>query len=93
MSANDGAFTAAFLLEMARVLARRTNSLSYWLVFFDGEEPLKRWSITDGLYGSRHFAQELSAQGTSNQVRALILVDMIADAHLDITAKLTQHPG
>jgi glutaminyl-peptide cyclotransferase len=84
VGANDGGSSAAFLLEMARVLARRKNSLSYWLVFFDGEEALQRWSNTDGLYGSRHFAQELSAQGTLNQVRALILVDMIGDAHLDI---------
>ena len=81
---NDGGSSAAFLLEMARVLVRRKNSLTYWLVFFDGEEALQRWSNTDGLYGSRHFAQELSAQGTLNQVRALILVDMIGDAHLDI---------
>jgi Zn-dependent M28 family amino/carboxypeptidase len=84
VGANDGGSSAAFLLEMARVLARRMNPLSYWLVFFDGEEAVQRWSTTDGLYGSRHFAQELSAQGTLNRVRALILVDMIADAHLDI---------
>jgi Zn-dependent M28 family amino/carboxypeptidase len=83
VGANDGGSSAAFLLEMARVLARRKNSLSYWLVFFDGEEALQRWSNTDGLYGSRHFAQKLSAQGTLNRVRALILVDMIADARLD----------
>jgi Zn-dependent M28 family amino/carboxypeptidase len=84
VGANDGGSSAAFLLEMARVLAQRKNSLTYWLVFFDGEEALQRWSNTDGLYGSRHFAQELSAQGILNRVRALILVDMIADAHLDI---------
>jgi len=84
VGANDGASSAAFLLEMARVLARRNNRLIYWLVFFDGEEALQGWSATDGLYGSRRFAQELSAQGTSDLVRALILVDMIADAHLDI---------
>jgi len=44
---------------MARVLARRRNSLSYWLIFFDGEEALQQWSDTDGLYGSRHFAEEI----------------------------------
>jgi len=84
VGANDGGSSAAFLLEMARVLARRGNNVTYWLVFFDGEEALQRWSNTDGLYGSRHFAQELSAQDTLKQVQALILVDMIADAHLDI---------
>jgi Zn-dependent M28 family amino/carboxypeptidase len=84
VGANDGGSSAAFLLEMARVLARRKNSLSYWLVFFDGEEAVHRWSATGGLYGSRQFVEELSTQGALNQVRALILVDMIADAHLDI---------
>jgi hypothetical protein len=53
VGANDGASSAAFLVEMARVLARRKNSITYWLVFFDGEEALQRWSNTDGLYGSR----------------------------------------
>jgi hypothetical protein len=62
VGANDGGSSAAFVLEMARVLSRRRNSLSYWLVFFDGEEALQRWSNKDGLYGSRHLAQELSAQ-------------------------------
>ena len=62
VGANDGGSSAAFLLEMARVLARRKNPLSYWLVFLDGEEAPQRWSNKDGLYGSRHLAQELSAQ-------------------------------
>ena len=62
----------------------RTQRSAGFLQHSDGEEALQRWSYTDGLYGSRHFAHELSAQGTLNQVRALILVDMIADAHLDI---------
>jgi Zn-dependent M28 family amino/carboxypeptidase len=84
VGANDGGSSAAFLLEMARVLARRRNLLSYWLVFFDGEEALQQWSNTDGLYGSPHFAQEISAQGTLKQIGALIVVDMIGDAHLDI---------
>jgi Zn-dependent M28 family amino/carboxypeptidase len=81
---NDGGSSVAFLVEMARVLAPRKNSPSCWLVFFDGEEALQRWSKTDGLYGSRHLAHELSAQGTLDHVRAVILVDMIADAHLDL---------
>ena len=84
VGANDGGSSAAFLVEMARVLARRNSRLNYWLVFFDGEEALQRWSKTDGLYGSRHLAHELAAQGTLNHVRAVILVDMIADAHLDL---------
>jgi glutaminyl-peptide cyclotransferase len=92
VGANDGASSAAFLLEMARVLGRRRNGLTYWLVFFDGEEALQRWSPADGLYGSRHFAQELSAEGILQQVRAAILVDMIADAHLNIRRETHSTP-
>jgi glutaminyl-peptide cyclotransferase len=84
VGANDGGSSAAFLLEMARVLARRTNKLTYWLVFFDGEEAVQCWSATDGLYGSRHFAQKIATQRLESRVKAVIVVDMIADAHLDI---------
>ena len=61
VGANDGGSSAAFLLEMARVLGRRRNRLTYWLVFFDGEEVLKEWSARDSLYGSRHMAEHLGA--------------------------------
>src|SRR5580692_3254839 len=54
VGANDGGSSTALLLELARVLARRKNRLTYWLVFFDGEEALRQWSSTDSLYGSRH---------------------------------------
>src|SRR5579859_5221122 len=84
VGANDGGSSAAFLLEMARVLAHRKNKLTYWLVFFDGEEALKQWSPSDSLYGSRHLAEKLAAEGMLNPVRALILVDMVADRHLNI---------
>ena len=88
VGANDGGSSAAFLLEMARVLARRRNKFTYWLVFFDGEEALKQWSANDSLYGSRHLADRLAADGTLSKVKALILVDMIADRHLDILREL-----
>jgi hypothetical protein len=84
VGANDGGSSTAFLMEMARVLARRANQLTYWVVFFDGEEAIKKWSSTDGLYGSRHLSASLGADGTLLRVRAVIVVDMIADAHLDI---------
>ncbi len=82
--ANDGGSSCAFLLELARVLARRKNNLTYWLVFFDGEEAMREWSATDGLYGSRHLVQKLTASGDLGRIRALILVDMIADVRLNI---------
>ena len=84
VGANDGGSSTALLLELARVLAGRKNRLTYWVVFFDGEEALQQWSETDSLYGSRHMAEQLAADGRLKNLRALILVDMVAGRHLDI---------
>jgi glutaminyl-peptide cyclotransferase len=84
VGANDGGSSAAFLLEMARVLAQRKNGFTYWLVFFDGEEAFEEFTETDGLYGSRHLVQKLTSDGELSRIEALILVDMIGDAHLNI---------
>jgi Zn-dependent M28 family amino/carboxypeptidase len=84
VGANDGGSSTAFLIELARVLAMRKNHLTYWLVFFDGEEAFKDFSDTDGLYGSRHLVQKLAATGELSRIEALIVVDMVADANLDI---------
>jgi Zn-dependent M28 family amino/carboxypeptidase len=80
VGANDGGSSAALLLEMSRVLSRFTC----WLVFFDGEEALKQWSPSDSLYGSRHLAEKLLREGKLGQIKALILVDMVADRRLNI---------
>ena len=66
MGANDGGASAAFLLETAHLLARRGNTPTCWLVFFDGEEAMRRWSATDGPYSSRPFVQEFSTHGALN---------------------------
>lgn len=84
VGANDGGSSAAFLIEMARVLAHRKNDLTYWLVFFDGEEAFREFTATDGLYGSRHLVEKLTASGELARIEAMILVDMIGDARLNI---------
>lgn len=84
VGANDAGSSAAFLLELARLLGRRKNPLTYWLVFFDGEEALVHWSDIDSRYGSRHLVEKLASAGELGRVQAMILVDMIADAKLDI---------
>jgi Zn-dependent M28 family amino/carboxypeptidase len=84
VGANDGGSSAAFLLELARELRPTQHKLTYWLVFFDGEEAIQTWSDTDSLYGSRHLAAKLTQEGELSRIQAMILVDMIADAHLDI---------
>ena len=92
VGANDGASSAAFLLELARWLGHRKSLVTYWLVFFDGEEALRQWSATDSVYGSRHLVQKLAADGQLNRVQAMILVDMIADARLDIHREANSTP-
>jgi Zn-dependent M28 family amino/carboxypeptidase len=92
VGANDGGSSAAELLGLARVLCRRSHVLTYWLVFFDGEEALERWSQTDSLYGSRHLAEELATDGRLAKVRALILVDMVAGQRLHILKESNSTP-
>jgi glutaminyl-peptide cyclotransferase len=92
VGANDGGSSAAFLMELARCLAHRKRMLTYWLVFFDGEEAVERWSAADGLYGSRHLVQKLSVSGELSRLEALILVDMIGDARLGIKREYNSTP-
>ena len=92
VGANDGASSAALLLELARALRGQKHALTYWLVFFDGEEAVRQWSDTDSVYGSRHLVQKLSSQGELGRIQAMILVDMIGDAHLDIARDSASTP-
>ena len=65
-----------------------------WMVLFDGEEAQReQWGGTDNDYGSRHLVQRLSAEGELNRVKALLLVDMIGDAKLDIRQDPERHHG
>ena len=86
VGANDGGSSNGVLLEMARVLALRPKlAAQVELVFFDGEEAYVAFTETDGLYGSRHFAKELVADGRAKQFRGGILFDMVGDRELTIT--------
>ncbi len=86
VGANDGGSSTGVLLELARVLAQRPDlAQKVELVFFDGEEAYEAFSETDGLYGSRHFANDLVAQGRTKQFRGGLLLDMVGDRLLTIT--------
>lgn len=84
VGANDGGSSTGLMLELARVLAARKNTFTIWIVFFDGEEPFKDWSQTDGLYGSRHLVARWKASGELARIRAMILADMVGDRDLQI---------
>jgi glutaminyl-peptide cyclotransferase len=86
VGANDGGSSTGVLLELARVFAQRPDlARKVQLVFFDGEEAYEAFTETDGLYGSRHFAKELAAQGRAKSFRGGILFDMVGDRSLKIT--------
>jgi hypothetical protein len=86
VGANDGGSSTGLLIEMARVLALSPAlAAKIELLFFDGEEAFENFTATDGLYGSRHFAQELRDSGKAKSVRGGILFDMIGDKSLDLT--------
>lgn len=74
--ANDGASGVAILLEMARCLPKDT--VPVWLIFFDTEDQgnIEGW---DWILGSRAFAEEIPIRP-----QAVVIVDMIGDADLNI---------
>jgi glutaminyl-peptide cyclotransferase len=91
VGASDGASSAAFLLELARVLKSRKNPLTIELVFLDGEEAVcEGWDdcgrpgFPDNTYGSRHYVQAARRDGTLASLKANILLDMIGDRNLRI---------
>ncbi|HEY2906641.1 MAG TPA: M28 family peptidase [Vicinamibacterales bacterium] len=89
VGASDGASSAAFLIELARVLKARKNALTFDLVFLDGEEAVcKNWDdcsrpgAPDNTYGSRHYVEVAKHDGSLASIKANVLVDMIADRNL-----------
>ncbi|HOW96824.1 MAG TPA: M28 family peptidase [Kiritimatiellia bacterium] len=84
--ANDGGSSTGVLLELARCLAAGpARSWETWLVFFDGEEAMRRYGPADGLHGSRHMARQLAESGRAADVKAVIVLDMIGDRDLTVT--------
>ena len=78
VGADDGGSSTGVLLELARLLCSRKNSVAVWLVFFDGEEAFNfQWVDPDHTYGSRELAARLSLSGELHRVKALILADMV----------------
>jgi glutaminyl-peptide cyclotransferase len=88
VGANDGGSSTAILLEFANQLrvapGKKRDGYSVWLVWTDGEEAVRKWSDTDSLYGTRHLAESWEKDGTLKKIKALMVMDMIGDADLDI---------
>jgi len=84
VGANDGGSSAAFLIELARVLKARNNLFTVELLFLDGEEAFLEWTGNDHTYGSRHYVESARRDRSLAGLKALVLVDMIADRNLRI---------
>jgi len=82
--ANDGGSSAAWLLEFARATEglKLENTLEF--VFFDGEEAVVEWTDEDSVYGSRHDVERRYRDRKLDDLKAMILVDMIGDKNLNI---------
>lgn len=83
--ANDGASGVAVLLELARSLPKDT--VPVWLVFFDAEDQgrIPGW---EWILGSRAFVEEIPVQP-----RAVVIVDMVGDADLNIYQEMNSDPA
>lgn len=92
VGANDGGSSAALLIELARVLKARKNALTVELLFLDGEEAVVQWQGDDRIYGSRHYVETARKDGSLRSLRAMILVDMVADRDLRMKRDLNSTP-
>jgi glutaminyl-peptide cyclotransferase len=93
VGANDPGASVGTLLELGRVLgaSQQKPKLTYWLVFFDGEEAFcDNWDdcgkpgAPDNTYGSRHYADQLRKNNEVGRARALILLDMMGYKDLEL---------
>jgi len=100
VGANDPGTSVGTLLELGRVLGASPQKpkLTYWLVFFDGEEAFcENWDqchnpnpadpktpLPDNTYGSRHYVSRLRESNELRRVRALILLDLMGSKNLQL---------
>jgi hypothetical protein len=92
VGASDGASSAAFLIEIARVLKARRNPLTMEVLFLDGEEAVVEWAGTDHTYGSRHYVESAKRDGSIATLKANILVDMIGARDLQLRRDANSTP-
>lgn len=93
VGANDPGASVGTLIELARVLSGngRKPKLTYWIVFFDGEEAFcEEWDecgkpdAPDNTYGSRRYVADLKTKNQLDRVRAMILLDMMGYTNLEL---------
>lgn len=91
VGANDAGSSTGFLLELARVLKDRKNAVPIEILFLDGEEAFGEWE-SGNTFGSRHYVAAAEEAGTIKNIKGVILVDMIADTHLEFKREANSTP-
>lgn len=83
IGANDGASGVALLMELAHEMATVEGKLGVDFILFDAEEFV--FKDTDHYFmGSEYFAHDYATQRPRNQYRAAVVLDMVADADLQL---------
>ena len=97
--ANDGASGAAVVLELARALPRPLPGPSVDLALFDAEEARgSRPFELDGARGSRQYVDYARAGGLQgapalDEIRAMVLFDLVGDCELRIPLEANSDPA
>ncbi len=84
LGANDGASGVALLMELARQMPQLRGKLGVDFVLFDGEEFVFNDDTDIYFLGSEYFAREYAAGRLDSRYRFGIVLDMIADADLQL---------
>ena len=91
VGANDGASSAAALIELARVLKTRPHEFTYEFIWFDGEEAFcfgwdecGRPGAPDNTYGSRYYVDAVKKANGLGAIKTMILLDMIGAKDLKL---------
>lgn len=91
--ANDSGSSSGALIELAHVLNNGPQPPADILfAFFDGEESVYRYGVNDGLHGSKYLARQWQSEGRIDQVKAVIILDMMGDKDLTVTIPRNSSP-
>lgn len=101
VGANDGASGTAVVLELARTLPNPIPGPGIAIALFDAEEARgNRPFEEDGTRGSRDYVATAEAGGEPragipalDEIRAMVLFDMVGDCDLQIPRELASDPG
>lgn len=84
IGANDGGSGVAALMELAHLVPKLEANVGVDFVLFDGEELVYDNNRDPYFLGSRYFSQQYVRQPPDFRYRSAVLLDMVADKHLQL---------